>query len=96
VIVYSGEPPKDIYMGFEWAADDPVCVELNRPTSRHRDPAQTRKWGQRRIPCRAPGIGTSLSAKNGTSACAARRSRHALGLEQQRHVHPGAQGQHHL
>jgi len=84
VVVYR-ENTEDIYMGIEWAADDPVCVELIAHLNDTVIPANG-KLGQRRIPA-GSGIGIKPVSKNGTQRHVRKAIQHALGLEgNKRHV----------
>jgi isocitrate dehydrogenase len=84
VIVYR-ENTEDIYMGIEWAADDPVCIELIQHLNDVVIPANG-KLGKRRIPAGA-GIGIKPVSKFGSQRHIRKAIQHALRLEgDKRHV----------
>ncbi|MCP9916705.1 NADP-dependent isocitrate dehydrogenase [Cyanobium sp. ATX 6F1] len=84
VIVYR-ENTEDIYMGIEWASDDPVGIELIRHLNDEVIPANGKLKG-RRIP-EGAGIGIKPVSKFGTQRHARKAIQHALGLEgAKRHV----------
>ena len=84
VVVYR-ENTEDIYIGVEWAADDPVGQELLRHLNETVIPANG-KLGNRQL---RPGSGLGIKpvSKLGTQRHVRRAIRHALGLEdRKRHV----------
>ena len=84
VVVYR-ENTEDIYIGVEWAADDPVGQELLRHLNETVIPANG-KLGNRQL---RPGSGLGIKpvSKMGTQRHVRRAIRHALGLEGgKRHV----------
>jgi isocitrate dehydrogenase len=84
VIVYR-ENTEDIYMGVEWAADDPVCQDLRHHLNDTVIPANG-KLGNRRIP-EGSGIGIKPVSKHGSQRHIRRALQHALRLEgRKRHV----------
>jgi len=84
VIVYR-ENTEDIYMGIEWAADDPVCSELIHHLNTVVIPANG-KLGNRRIP-EGSGIGIKPVSKFGSQRHIRKAIQHALRLEgDKRHV----------
>ncbi|QEY32446.1 NADP-dependent isocitrate dehydrogenase [Synechococcus sp. RSCCF101] len=84
VIVYR-ENTEDIYMGVEWAADDPVGQELRNHLNDTVIPANG-KLGQRRIP-EGSGIGIKPVSKHGSQRHIRKAIQHALRLEgDKRHV----------
>jgi isocitrate dehydrogenase len=84
VVVYR-ENTEDIYMGIEWEASDPVCIELIAHLNDTVIPANG-KLGKRRIP-EGAGIGIKPVSKAGTQRHVRKAIRHALGLEgAKRHV----------
>ncbi len=84
VIVYR-ENTEDIYMGIEWEATDPVCVELIEHLNTVVIPANG-KLGKRTIPTGA-GIGIKPVSKHGSQRHIRKAIQHALRLEgAKRHV----------
>ncbi|MFM7452794.1 MAG: NADP-dependent isocitrate dehydrogenase, partial [Cyanobium sp.] len=84
VIVYR-ENTEDIYMGIEWEASDPVCLELIQHLNEVVIPANG-KLGQRRIP-EGSGIGIKPVSKHGSQRHIRKAIQHALKLEGgKRHV----------
>ncbi len=84
VIVYR-ENTEDIYMGIEWEASDPVCLELIQHLNDTVIPANG-KLGNRRIP-EGSGIGIKPVSKHGTQRHIRKAIRHALSLQgNKRHV----------
>jgi len=84
VIVYR-ENTEDIYMGVEWAADDPVCQQLRTHLNDTVIPANG-KLGNRRIPG-GSGIGIKPVSKHGSQRHIRKAIKHALRLEgSKRHV----------
>lgn len=84
VVVYR-ENTEDIYIGVEWAADDPVGQELLRHLNETVIPANG-KLGNRQL---RPGSGLGIKpvSRMGTRRHVRRAIRHALGLEdRKRHV----------
>ena len=84
VVVYR-ENTEDIYIGVEWAADDPVGQELLRHLNETVIPANG-KLGNRKL---RPGSGLGIKpvSKMGTQRHVRRAIQHALGLEgRKRHV----------
>ena len=84
VVVYR-ENTEDIYIGVEWAADDPVGQELLRHLNETVIPANG-KLGNRQL---RPGSGLGIKpvSKLGTQRHVRRAIRHAMGLEgRKRHV----------
>ncbi|MFM8662186.1 MAG: NADP-dependent isocitrate dehydrogenase, partial [Cyanobium sp.] len=84
VIVYR-ENTEDIYMGIEWEASDPVCLDLIQHLNEVVIPANG-KLGQRRIP-EGSGIGIKPVSKHGSQRHIRKAIQHALKLEGgKRHV----------
>ncbi|MFZ9271753.1 MAG: NADP-dependent isocitrate dehydrogenase, partial [Prochlorococcaceae cyanobacterium] len=84
VIVYR-ENTEDIYMGIEWEATDPVCLELIEHLNTVVIPANG-KLGKRQIPDGA-GIGIKPVSKHGSQRHIRKAIQHALKLEgAKRHV----------
>ena len=84
VIVYR-ENTEDIYMGIEWEASDPVCIELIQHLNDVVIPANG-KLGKRRIP-EGAGIGIKPVSKFGSQRHIRKAIQHALRLEaDKRHV----------
>ena len=84
VVVYR-ENTEDIYLGVEWAADDPVGQELLRHVNETVIPASA-GLGRRQLRP-GSGIGIKPVSKEGTQRLVRRAVEHALGLEgRKRHV----------
>ena len=84
VVVYR-ENTEDIYIGIEWAADDPVGQELLKHLNETVIPASP-KLGNKKIR-EGSGIGIKPVSKEGTQRHVRRAIQHALRLEgKQRHV----------
>ena len=84
VIVYR-ENTEDIYMGIEWEAGDPVCLDLIKHLNEVVIPANG-KLGQRQIPA-GSGIGIKPVSKHGSQRHIRKAIQHALRLEgDKRHV----------
>jgi isocitrate dehydrogenase len=84
VIVYR-ENTEDIYMGIEWEANDPVCLDLIKHLNEVVIPANG-KLGNRQIPV-GSGIGIKPVSKNGSQRHIRKAIQHALRLEgTKRHV----------
>ena len=84
VIVYR-ENTEDIYMGIEWEANDPVCLELIKHLNEVVIPANG-KLGKRQIPA-GSGIGIKPVSKHGSQRHIRKAIQHALRLEgDKRHV----------
>jgi isocitrate dehydrogenase len=84
VIVYR-ENTEDIYMGIEWEANDPVCLDLIKHLNEVVIPANG-KLGQRQIPV-GSGIGIKPVSKHGSQRHIRKAIQHALRLEgDKRHV----------
>jgi hypothetical protein len=93
VIVYR-ENTEDIYMGIEWEANDPVCLELIKHLNTVVIPANG-KLGKRQIPA-GSGIGIKPVSKAGSQRHIRKAIQHALRAGgRQAPRDPGAQGQHH-
>ena len=84
VLVYR-ENTEDIYMGIEWEASDPVCIELRKHLNEVVIPANG-KLGKRQIP-EGAGIGIKPVSKHGSQRHIRKAIQHALRLEgDKRHV----------
>ena len=84
VLVYR-ENTEDIYMGIEWEASDPVCIELIKHLNEVVIPANG-KLGKRQIP-EGAGIGIKPVSKHGSQRHIRKAIQHALRLEaDKRHV----------
>ena len=84
VIVYR-ENTEDIYMGIEWEANDPVCLELINHLNTVVIPANG-KLGKRQIP-EGSGIGIKPVSKHGSQRHIRKAIQHAIRLEgDKRHV----------
>lgn len=84
MIVYR-ENTEDIYMGIEWEANDPVCLDLIKHLNEVVIPANG-KLGKRQIPA-GSGIGIKPVSKHGSQRHIRKAIQHALRLEgDQRHV----------